>query len=447
MARCPGQQQEDGAVLVLELVAGGHRRFPRLVAVGHRQQADAGLGQLAAESDLVIGAAVEVDQAAGLQEALIEITCRKEAAAFLGGDAGDNLVESQRVAERLCRQGRRGRSRFHLVGGRGSHGGDGDRRGRRRRTAVHRDDGGGGGEQDIVDRAFRHRRRRDQGRRAAASEGLDRADGDLDGPPRDGRAQTDEAARRKIAEDFGLLLVHAQQVGGAGHVDVEQGAAHQEIGAFGGDVLGQLGQALGGDNAAQTALAATAHQIDHGGQSGFTRVVRAFGAGGGEDLRLVDEHQHRMPMFAVGVEQAAQEAGGLAHLSVDIGHAFQVEHGGIAVLADPGADLFHALGAVILRGDHHMAEAVGQLHIIAFGVDDDLLDIFRRLLDQAAQQVRFARTGIALHQQPRCQQLLEVQRHGDLRRGGAQDDIGHARHSIHGVRARQPDMAKPAKFR
>ena len=60
-----------------------------------------------------------------------------------------------------------------------------------------------------------------------------------------------EMAALEVAEHLGLAALHAQKIGGAGHVDVEEGAAHEEVRGFRRHVLGELGEALGGDDAGQ----------------------------------------------------------------------------------------------------------------------------------------------------------------------------------------------------
>ena len=77
----------------------------------------------------------------------------------------------------------------------------------------------------------------------------------------DRRSQPQELAALEIADALRLPAVHSQQIGGALHVDIEEGAAHQEIGRLGGNVLRQLGEPLGGDHAGQPALPAATHQI------------------------------------------------------------------------------------------------------------------------------------------------------------------------------------------
>ena len=93
-------------------------------------------------------------------------------------------------------------------------------------------------------------------------------------------------------------------------------------------------------------------------------------------------------MVAFGIEHAAEEGGGGAHLLLDI-EAFEIEHDRNAMLADAPGNAGQ-LGFGALRVDHDMAEFVGERDEIAFRVDDALLHPGRALLQQAAQQMRFA---------------------------------------------------------
>lgn len=218
---------------------------------------------------------------------------------------------------------------------------------------------------------------------------------------------------REVAKHLGLTAVEAQEVGGAGHVDVEEGAAHQEVGGLRRDVLGELGQTLRGDDARQTALAAAAHQVGHGTERQAAGLVRDLARGGRrEELRLVDDHQHRVPERAVGIEQAAEEGGGGAHLILGV-EPFEGQNDRDAVLAHAGGDP-QEFGLVAVRLDHDVAVALGERDEIALGVDDRLLHEAGALLQQAAQQVRLARTGIALDEQARRQKLGEVHRPGPI---------------------------------
>jgi len=108
-------------------------------------------------------------------------------------------------------------------------------------------------------------------------------------------------AAGQIAELFGLPPVHAQEIGGAGHVDVEECAAHEEVGGFSGDILGQLGQALRGDDSGKSALAAPAHEIGHGAERELAGLIGHFACNGGsKELGLVDDDPH---VFASSVAE------------------------------------------------------------------------------------------------------------------------------------------------
>jgi len=214
----------------------------------------------------------------------------------------------------------------------------------------------------------------------------------------------------QVAEHLRLTPLHAQQVGGARHVDVEKGASHQEVGGFRRHVLGELGEALGGDDAGKAALAAPAHQVGHGAQRYLARLVRNLACGGGsEHLGFVHHHQHRVPEVSVGLEQATQESGGMAHLKLDI-QPFQVDDDGNPVFPHTRGNPLERTFGMGRRIDHHMAEPFGRGHEVALGVKDRLLDPRSALFDQAAQQVRLAGAGISLHQQAGRQQLFQIER-------------------------------------
>ena len=252
-------------------------------------------------------------------------------------------------------------------------------------------------------------------RRGAPVRRFHRADAHGERAARNRRAQPHEGAALEIPEHFGLAALHAQQIGGAGHVDVEKGAAHQEVGGLRRHILGELGEALGGDDPRQPALAATAHQIGHGRETHAARLLRPVGGGGGgEELGLVHDHEGGKPVFAVRVEEGVEEDGGAAQLPIRL-QLLQIEHHGNAMLAHPRRDQ----GQLMLGGGgvhHHMAVAVGEGHVVALGVDDDLLHEPRALFQQAAQQMGLAGARVALHQQAGREQLLEID-HG--RRIGA----------------------------
>ena len=227
---------------------------------------------------------------------------------------------------------------------------------------------------------------------------------------------------RQVAERLGLAALEAEEVGGAGHVDVEEGPAHQEVRRLGGDVLGELGEPLGCDDPGQPALAAAAHQVGHGAERQAPRLVRDLAGGRGrEELRLVDGHQHRIPMVAVGIEQAAQESGGRPHLPVGI-QILQREDDRDPMGPHPRGDPLQ--GHVVAVGLHdHVAVAVGEAREIALRIDDRLLHEPGALLQEAPQQVRLAGARIALDQEPRGEQFGEVEERGALT-GQAEVDVG-----------------------
>src|SRR3546814_8204944 len=112
-----------------------------------------------------------------------------------------------------------------------------------------------------------------------------------------------------------LPPLHAEQVGGARHVDVEKGAAHQEIARLRRDILGQLGETLGCDRAGEAALAAAAHQVRHRGQAGAAHRVGHLARGAWrEHLRLVDDDQRQKPMLARRVERSEEHTSELQSL-------------------------------------------------------------------------------------------------------------------------------------
>ena len=230
----------------------------------------------------------------------------------------------------------------------------------------------------------------------------------------------------KVAEGVGLPPLHAQEIGGARHVDIEKCPAHEEIGRFGRDVLGELRQPLGRDDTGKPALAATAHQVGHGAKREFARLVRNFARDSRrKELRLIHHHKHRVPVVALHLEQSAEEGGGAPHLVLGV-EPLEIEHRGDAMDARALAgDLQAALG-VILGLDHEVAELLRQCDEVAFGIENGLLHPGRTLFQEPAQEMGLAGARIALHQEASRQQFLEVQgRRGAGRRVPHLDRNGH----------------------
>ncbi len=237
----------------------------------------------------------------------------------------------------------------------------------------------------------------------------------------------------QFAEDLGLPPLETEEVGGPSHVDVEERTPHQEIRGLGRHVLGELGQPLRGDDPGEAALATAAHQVRHRTERELARLFRDIARDSrSEKLRLVDHDEGGEPMVAVGIEQRVEEGCGSPHLQFGV-EALERQHGRNAMLAHADRDRLEFRHAAITV-DHHMAEAVGQADEIPFRIDHDLLDVRRTLFEQASQQVRLARSRVALDQEARRQEFFEVDDGGPRnrpRRGGrAHVDVDLHRHVI-----------------
>jgi hypothetical protein len=196
------------------------------------------------------------------------------------------------------------------------------------------------------------------------------------GATRECRPKCYEIAAFQVTEHFRLPTVHAEQVSGAGHVDIEEGTAHQEVGSLGRNILGKLRQALRGDDTGKAALSATAHQIGHGAERHLARIFGDVAAHGRcKHLGLVDHDKNRIPEFAIGIEHAVEEGSGGAHLLLDI-QPLQRQYAGNTMLPNAVGDT-GKLGLGTLAIDDDVAEFIGQRHEIAFGIDDDLLHPLR----------------------------------------------------------------------
>ena len=114
-------------------------------------------------------------------------------------------------------------------------------------------------------------------------------------------------------------------------------------------------------------------------------------------------------MLARRIEQPAEEDRSAAHLPLRL-QPFQAQHHRRAVLADAPRKLGDVALVMVGGLDREMAVALGQRDEIAFGIDHDLLHLPGALLEQAAQQMRLARPRIALDEQPRRKQFLQVDR-------------------------------------
>ena len=281
-------------------------------------------------------------------EARIAASAASRSAGSPGSSSGARLVRRRAVVGQLDEHVLRRRARLRPGGGRAP--------GLIRHHSHHRSRRRTEDQRPAVDRGLG---RRHQGERGGAGTGQRRADRDRCRALGQGRPQRHEMPARQVAEHLRLAALQPEQVGGARHVDVEEGAAHQEVRRLRRHVLGELGQPLGGDDAGEPPLAAATHQVGHRAERQPARLVRHLaGDGGGEQLRLVHHHQHRIPLRPVGVEQPAEEGGGGPHLVLGV-EALQRQHHGDAVLTHPGGDALQ-LDIVAVRLDHHVAVALGE---------------------------------------------------------------------------------------
>ena len=141
------------------------------------------------------------------------------------------------------------------------------------------------------------------------------ADMDRQRAAADRRPEAQELAALEVADALRLPAVHSQEIGSALHVDIEKSPPHQKVRRLGGDVLGQLGEPLGGDYARKPALAPAAHEIGHGRKRQASRFLGHLARRlGGEHLCLVHHHQRGIPVFARGIEQRGEKQRRAAYL-------------------------------------------------------------------------------------------------------------------------------------
>ena len=133
-------------------------------------------------------------------------------------------------------------------------------------------------------------------------------------------------------------------------------------------------------------------------------------------------------MLAVGIEQRVEEDRGGPHLQFGI-EALEGQNGRDAMLAHAERDSLEFRHAPIAV-DHHVAEASGQTDEIPLRIDHDLLDLRSTLLEQAAKQMRLARSGVALDQKASRQELFEVE-HGGSRDRARRSGRAHVDFDLH----------------
>src|SRR5690606_36492634 len=136
------------------------------------------------------------------------------------------------------------------------------------------------------------------------------------------------------------------------------------------------------------------------------------------------------------------------HLLLGV-EAFEVEHGGDSMLADAACDAGQfLLGA--LRINDQMAVLVRKRDEVTLRVDHALLHPGCGLLQKTAQEVRLAGTGIALHQQASCKQLLKIDLDGRATRTLTEIDAdSHPEISVRcaatGIASLPPDVSPASR--
>src|SRR3546814_6187836 len=111
-----------------------------------------------------------------------------------------------------------------------------------------------------------------------------------------------------------------------------------DLGRFGRDILGELGQSLRSDDPCKPALAAPAHQVRHRSKRSTARLVRYFARRHGcKHLRLVNDDERGIPVIAWRVEERGKEGGGAAHLRFQFKRFKVQDHGG-AMFANARGD-------------------------------------------------------------------------------------------------------------
>ena len=258
-----GDEQEDALDVFRQIGREGDRAVPFRPVGRRRIDAGAGDREAAAEGVEVQRLAGDAADAAADEEILIQHGDRAEGGFGIGrgSRAGSHrgrprarpwTARSPRLGFRRGGRPRAGELGQKIVG-RGSR--------RRRRRAARHDRAGrhlvlAGLEDEVAGVLLRLLGQGHELEGAAAGRGLDLADADRQRAARQRGAKRHEMAALEVAEHLGLPALHAQKIGGAGHVDVEEGAAHEEVRGFRRHVLGELGEALGGDDAGEPALAA-----------------------------------------------------------------------------------------------------------------------------------------------------------------------------------------------
>ena len=105
------------------------------------------------------------------------------------------------------------------------------------------------------------------------------------------------------------------------------------------------------------------------------------------------------------------------------GRVGKVDHGAIAVFPQVKGEGVPADSHDVGRGEHRNVETFGQGRELAVPIEQQLLDLAERLLEQPAQQGGFAGAAVALDQKPAVDKPGEAEANGVAIAGMTEQDL------------------------
>ena len=232
-----------------------------------------------------------------------------------------------------------------------------------------------------------------------------------DGERRHGRPHGEEFTGREFAQPVGFLGGKSEQVGGARDVAVEDVEADQEVLQLGNHRGGELGEALGGDDRRDPALAAAGAEVGEGcdAEAAGLRVTGRSCVMGGEQMALVDADEDGVaPMLARRADQPGEQGGRLddALVGVEIGEIYVERE---PVLPGARGGRRQAVRRQFAALERRRADMRGEIAEFALGIDEHDGREVEGLLDDLAQGSALARAAAALDQQAAGEQALEIE--------------------------------------
>jgi hypothetical protein len=231
------------------------------------------------------------------------------------------------------------------------------------------------------------------------------------GERRHRRPHGEEFAGSELAQAVGLLRRETEQIGGARNVAVEDVEADEEVLQLGDHRGGELGEALGGDNRCDAALAATGAEVGERGDAeaaglrvaGRSRMMRR------EQMALVDADEDGVaPMLARRADQAGEQGRRLddALVGIKVG---EIDMEREPVLAGARGRCRQAVRGEFAAFERGRADMGCEIAEFAFGINQHDGREVERLLDDLAQGPALAGAAAALDEQPAGEQALEVE--------------------------------------